>query len=200
MNFRAREFICFANARAPSVSFDGLLFFLRARVLSLVGTIRTVTLVALIAALGAAHAWTATCDTTKTVGVDYTTINGAIGAIPLSLTGNFCIMIQGGNYSEEVRITSRTSNNFRILISSASGATVNINPPAGKTAGLWISNTSVTIQGINVIPANTLSYGVYVTSQQVTISSVNVIDPSGKITIAGMQLASWNTVSYSSVS
>ncbi|HBT62072.1 MAG TPA: hypothetical protein DEB40_10055, partial [Elusimicrobia bacterium] len=202
MNLRARELPYSANAAAPAISSVGPFFFFCARVLSLVGAVKAAALAALIIALGAGRVWALTCNTTKTVGVDYTTINGAIGAIPLSMTGNYCIKINGGTYAEEVRVTSRTSNNWMIYISSAAGATVIINPPAGKTAALWISNTSVTVQGINIIPTSDLaatSYGVYVTSQQVTISSVNVIDPDSDIKTAGMYLNSWNTVSYSSV-
>ncbi|MBI4370656.1 MAG: right-handed parallel beta-helix repeat-containing protein, partial [Elusimicrobia bacterium] len=146
------------------------------------------------------------CSTQLTVSQangPYTTIQGAVNAIPASLTGYTCVVIQdGATYAEQVTVQGFTNNGSSITIRAdpATGLTPAVNPPANSTAAFHILQGSVNVIGINIAPSNAVTYGIQASSNWVTISSVNVQDAGGKISLAGIALSSSSAVlSYSSV-
>ncbi|MFH1620122.1 MAG: right-handed parallel beta-helix repeat-containing protein, partial [bacterium] len=142
----------------------------------------------------------AACGTVATVPSPYPTIQAAVNvATGTTLTGDHCITINNGTYTEQVTIEKiNTTANYRIIISSAPGAGVTVSPPASSIAAFVVKNASVTISGINVSAINSMSYGIRVSSPNVTVSSVNV-NGYGYINAAGIFLSNWSYLSYSSV-
>jgi|CXWL01.1.fsa_nt_gi predicted metal-binding protein len=148
------------------------------------------------------------CDTAVNVrksgsGFYYTTIMDALNSLNKTLVNDTCVVIRDTQtYSESVQVrgfSSASSYQLKIISDPAfvSSAPV-VNPPANSTAAFFVQNTSVTINAISVITTNTVPYGVYASSGYVTISSVNV-DSGGMIYRAGMSIASYSAVAYSSV-
>lgn len=133
---------------------------------------------------------------------DFTTISAALAAVPVSLSVPTCVVVRDTQtYAEQVVVQGFTNNGFQLRIMSdpsfVSSAPV-VSPPAAMTAGFVIRNASVTVTGFTVRPNAAVPYGVQASSAYVTISSVNV-DSGGNITMAGIFLSSWSTLSYSSI-
>ncbi len=131
----------------------------------------------------------------------YTTIGSAVAAIPTVLSGRACVVIMDSAvYSEQVTVTNFTNNGSSITIFADPGQSPTVSPPGGASAAFVVTNASVVIAGIKIVPTSAMSYGIYVSSPSVTISSVAILDPSGFITVDGIVLASFGTISYSSIS
>jgi uncharacterized protein (DUF2141 family) len=132
---------------------------------------------------------------------DTTTIHGALGLLPQTLAGNECVVIRDTQtYVENVTVAGFVNNGYQVSImadpSFISSAPV-VSPPGG--IAFTLNNASITLAGINIVPTSPLSYGVLASSANVTISSVNVMDPFGKITVAGISLSNFSSISNSSV-
>ncbi|MDD5304422.1 MAG: right-handed parallel beta-helix repeat-containing protein, partial [Elusimicrobia bacterium] len=144
------------------------------------------------------------CQTYQTVcaaACAYTSIQAAVNAIPATpLAGDWCIDItDNGAYAEQVTVQGKNPNGFTIYIGTTTGASSpTVSPPAASTAAFVINNASVTLAGINILGTNAMSYGVQAASAYVTISSVNV-DSGGNISVAGVYLSSWSSLSNSSI-
>ncbi|MBI3628592.1 MAG: right-handed parallel beta-helix repeat-containing protein, partial [Candidatus Rokubacteria bacterium] len=132
----------------------------------------------------------------------YGTIQAGLNALPQTLTGPSCVVIQDAAvYSEQVTIQGFTMGNSSITIKTdpAVGAKAVVDPPSLATAAFQILNASVTIANIDVRPTvEQVSYGVWASSGWVTISSVNV-DAAGLINQGGVRMSSWSLVEYSSI-
>ncbi|MFA6003375.1 MAG: right-handed parallel beta-helix repeat-containing protein, partial [Elusimicrobiota bacterium] len=130
----------------------------------------------------------------------YKTIQSAVNALPHNLTGPACVVIKdNATYPENVTVEGFTHNNSSITITL--DPALSLHPtvaPTGGDAAFTIRQTSVNILNLDIKPTNSVSYGIWASSPLITISSVNV-DGGNKITGAGMNLASWNTLSYSSI-
>src|SRR3989338_973194 len=171
-------------------------------------TLCLATALALLGLASAPPAQALTCNTYETVkqtgGETCTGIMQCVGRIPATLSGNWCIdILDSATYSEEVFITTRDANNFRIVIGTDTGGfRPVVNPPSQSTAAFQIANASVTIQNITIITTNTVQYGIWASSANVTISSVNIDaggSPSNLIWTAGVAITSNSFVSYSSI-
>lgn len=140
----------------------------------------------------------AACGTSASALAGTTSIQSAVNAAPATLTlGDHCVSVGAGTYSEQVTIANINPNNFRIVISSAPGATVTVTPPAGSTAAFLLANASVTLQGITIAPTASTSYGVLASSPSIKITSVNVTG--ANITFAGVSITSQSVLSYSNI-
>ncbi len=145
------------------------------------------------------------CVVTRNVGLGqpYVTISSGVAALPTTLTGHSCVVIRdGATYNEQVTVSGFTNNLSSITIMSdpaSSTVTPRVVPPASSVAAFRIMNSSVNLIGIDVRPSGGVTYGISVTSPNVTISSVIVYDPFNAISLAGISLSSWVTVSYTSV-
>src|SRR3989338_8618906 len=171
-------------------------------------TLCLATALALLGLASAPPAQALTCNTYETVkqtgGETCTGIMQCVGRIPATLSGNWCIdILDSATYSEEVFITTRDANNFRIVIGTDTGGfRPVVNPPSQSTAAFQIANASFTIQNITVITTNTVQYGIWASSANVTISSVNIDaggNPSNLIWTAGVSISSNSSISYSSI-
>jgi len=135
-------------------------------------------------------------------GQAYATISAGVAALPSTLTGHSCVVIRdGAAYAEQVTVQGFTNggSSITILADPGSGLRPAVEPLSGSTAAFVIANASVNVFGVDVVAANSMPYGVRVSSEYVALSSVNVVDPGGKIYFAGVQLSSWNTVAWSSM-
>lgn len=132
----------------------------------------------------------------------FTTIQGAVNALPRVLNADTCVVVRDTQtYSEQVTVQGFTNNGYRLkiiadptFISSAPA----INPPVSSTAAFHIMNDSVTVQGINIISTNTVAYGIRSSSGSLNFSRGNIIS-GGKIWASGIWISSYSAVSYSSV-
>ncbi|MBI4375208.1 MAG: right-handed parallel beta-helix repeat-containing protein, partial [Elusimicrobia bacterium] len=149
-----------------------------------------------------------TCDTYETVnqggGSTCTGIMQCVGRIPATLSGNWCIdILDSATYNEEVVLTTRDANGFRIIIGTDVGsARPLIAPPTASTAAFQIQVSSVSLFNLGVVPTNPVQYGIIASSLNVIISSVNVDaggNPSNLIWTAGISLSSWSAISHSSI-
>ena len=146
------------------------------------------------------------CPVAKTVcasSCDQTTINGALNALPSTLTNNSCVVIKdAGPYNEQVNVTGFTTDGWTLeILADPSQPNLRpvVNPPGSSMAAFVISNPHVSLIGIDIAPSAAVSYGVLVSSAYVTISSVNVKDAGGWISNAGISLSTTTSISYSSV-
>ncbi|MBI5245536.1 MAG: right-handed parallel beta-helix repeat-containing protein, partial [Elusimicrobia bacterium] len=141
------------------------------------------------------------CVVTSYVGAgNNATITAGLAGLPTTLTGHSCVVIRdGATYSEQVTVRNFTNNGSSITIMADVGFSPVVNPPVASTAAFLIQNSSVNILRLTVISTNAVNYGVYASSAYITMSSVSVQDAGGFIKFAGVQLSSWNAVSYSSV-
>ncbi len=146
------------------------------------------------------------CVATNNVGIGkpYATISAALAALPGTLTGHTCVIIQDGRtYAEQVTVRNFVNNgsSLTIMADPASGLTPVVSPPAQSTAAFLIANASVSIQGIAVVIDQSVPYGVWASSAYVDLSSVSV-STNGSLGIytAGVRISSWSAISYSSVS
>lgn len=136
---------------------------------------------------------------------DYATIGAALAALPTGLDADTCVVIRdAATYAEQVAVANFANNGHWLKIvgsTPVSGTAPAVNPPSGATAGFWLANASVAVQGINVTPTNSVAYGVLVSSSGVAVSSVNVLDGGGRIGVAGVAVATatGTSIFYSSV-
>jgi hypothetical protein len=137
------------------------------------------------------------CAISTTVVAGVNTIQGAVNAAGASLSGNYCVSVNGGNYPEQVTITGITTNGFRISITSGTGGAPIVMPPAGSTAAFVVANSSVSLFGLSVVPIAPVNYGVAVSSPFAQFSGVTINDPSSYILTAGI-LTSTGTQIYGS--
>lgn len=140
----------------------------------------------------------------KTGLCPFQTIQSAVDYLPNPLTGYSCLYIQDSAiYEEQVTVENIVTNGSSITIRLDPALTVRpwVRPNfGGATAGFLIKNSSVNISNINVTPATALQYGILASSANVSISSVIVATDSNQITLAGVSLSSYSSISYSSVS
>lgn len=133
---------------------------------------------------------------------DHTSIQAAVNGLSVNLSTTTCVVIRDTEtYSEQVTVQGFANNGYQLKIMAdpafISSAPV-VNPPVASTAAFQLMNDSVTVQGIDIISTNTVAYGIKASSASIAISSVNV-DGGAKINTAGIALASYNTLSYSSI-
>ncbi|HAH08158.1 MAG TPA: hypothetical protein DCM05_16810 [Elusimicrobia bacterium] len=141
------------------------------------------------------------CGLTKNVkkdgSADHSTIQGAMNALPISLTTTACVVIRDTQtYSEQVTVQGFTNNGYRLKIMAEPGLTPVISPPALSTAAFLIKNSSVTLQNLAVVSISSLPYGIASSSAYLTLSGVGV---SGWNYAAGVAVTSYSTVDHSSV-
>ena len=133
---------------------------------------------------------------------NFLTIQEAVDAAPASLSTNTCVVVRDAQtYSEQVTLGDFNTNGFRFMIMAdpSLGSAPVVNPPEFSTAAFRILNDSVTVQGINIVSTNTVPYGIKVSSSLVNISSV-VVDGGSSVFEAGVFIAGYGSVAYSSVS
>lgn len=144
------------------------------------------------------------CAVTRNVGAGqlYATIQAGVNALPPSLPGHACVVIEDANvYPENVVVANIATNGSSITIRQRGDSDVRptLLTAGGSTAGFLIQNASVNIAGINVQAGVGIPYGIHASSGWVTISSVNVGASGPFFTAAGIRISSWSTVSHSSV-
>lgn len=136
-------------------------------------------------------------------GQSFASIQGAVNALPTTLTGHSCIIVEDAvNFFEQVVISGIQNNGSSITIRSRFDTPLRptVRTPGAGIAPFVIQNASVNIIGIDVTADNTNQYGIFASSGWVTISSVNVtVGGGGAISLAGISLSSWSTVAYASV-
>lgn len=142
------------------------------------------------------------CGTTVTIaqagGATYNNVTNAVGGIPLTLTGDYCIyFLDNAVYNEHVSIAGINTGNFRIYIGTVT-PTVGGRPTISNGGGpgvFEIYNASVTFEGINLVPTGSVQYGLVAAGGYISISSVN-INPGAGMTGASVTIASYTTVNH----
>jgi len=139
----------------------------------------------------------------KTGACPFVTIQSAVDNLPSPLPGHACVYIQDSDiYYERVLVEG--------IVNAGSSITIRLDPAqtvrpyvranaGGLFAGFIIKNSSVNISNINVSPTLPVNYGIVASSANVSISNVHIEGTLGPISVAGIVLSSWSTVSYSSV-
>jgi hypothetical protein len=148
----------------------------------------------------------AACGVTNTVrkpaGGTCVSIQECVDLIPAApLAGDWCVNVDSSTYNEQVTVQGKDPNGWRIII-QADPALVStrptVSPPMSSGAAFRVLNASVTLAGFMIAPGVSVPFGVLSSSSDVAIDSVTVVGAS-HITIAGMQVSSWTSVTRSSV-
>jgi hypothetical protein len=144
------------------------------------------------------------CTFTAKVGAGqkYGSIGAAVAALPGTLTGPSCVVVEdGASYSESVVVANIVNAGFPIDIfpDPATGLTPTVSPPASSFAAFVVQNASVNIQGFSITAAPGVLYGVYASSANIQLSSITVRDFAGNLTTAGISLGNGDTLLLSTV-
>jgi hypothetical protein len=150
------------------------------------------------------------CGETRNVRLDgfnaYTSISGALATLPAVLSTSACIVIRDeGPYIEHVDVRGFTNSQLiRFIGLTAAGKgrpVLQPNDTPTDYAGFEIANSSVSLENLHIIlRAFPQQYAVLASSAYVHVSSVTIEDPESRVGTASLQLSSWSTLSYSSVS
>ena len=140
----------------------------------------------------------------KTEQCAYHTFQSAIDAVPNPLLGHSCVVVRdNATYDESVTVQNFVTNgsSLTIMLDPALSLRPTLSPSGGTPNAVFlIKNASVNIANIDISPNIGVAYGVRSSSSNVSISSVNVTsDPSNLITVAGVSITSWTTISHSSI-
>jgi len=134
---------------------------------------------------------------------NFTSIQAAVNALPATLAGPTCVVIQdAGPYDESVTVSGFTNNgsSLTIMAAPADSSPPIVSPPAASGFAFDIAQASVTIKGLKIVPNYSLPSGIAVSGPDVVIDSVSVVDASGYISSAAISLSGFDTVLNSTVS
>jgi kumamolisin len=134
---------------------------------------------------------------------DYTTISAAVSALPTSLGGNACVVIDdAGTYAEQVTVQGIATNGYSLTIEGQNPASPpTIVPPASSTAAFQVMATSVTLSNLKIQFGVVTMYGVLLSSDYASLNGVALTDPNGYIVKHGVLMqGSWDSIVGSTVS
>ncbi len=135
-------------------------------------------------------------------GADATSITAALGQISNPMTGHACVVIEDSAiYNEQVRVQNFITNGSSITIMLDPAITAHPTVTGnGQTAAFLIKNASVNIVNIDVTPTVAVPYGILVSSPNASISNVAITAAGANISVAGVALSSYATLSNAQIS